>query len=114
MKTSFRLIFVGGLIVSMAAYVLQVTLFTTMQERILYGAIGVVWYIILVCSYLFNVKAWYVLPAIAQSLAAALILGFVPHRLKLGSDFDFHILTMPALHFVATLLFVAARTHGKA
>jgi len=102
-----KLLTILSLLASAVLYLAQILVYTKDQEILVYGAFGALWYFALYRSSL-GVK---LAPAsiIVVSVFAAFGLGFVPHRLRLGGDFDLYVVLFPAIHFLTTFAFFAAQ-----
>ncbi|GEM_PF-1946541 len=95
--------------VSLALYLAQIFLFTKDHEILVYGAFGALWYLALYLD-AFSAKAESTIAGIFMlSGLAALGLGFVPHRLRLGPGSDLYVILFPVTHFLATFVFLSAK-----
>lgn len=95
-----------ALLVSLALYLAQIFFYTRDQELLIYGALGVLWFSALLLN-AFRMGA--TLSAALVSGFAAIGLGFVPHRLRLGGGFDFYVVLFPVIHFIATFVYLKSR-----
>lgn len=112
------LLAIGAFVASLTIHVLQADFYARDYERIVYGAYGVIWFIVL---FRLSRKLDSGLDSLLISLLAAAGLGFTPHRLRLAFFEDrspdviyssggevFFVVLFPLAHFTLTLLFLIA------
>ena len=99
----FPLVFLS---LSAAIYIAQVIFYTTHQELVVYGIYGALWYLALLSWRSVITRKRFML---LLSFLAAFGLGFVPHRLRLGSGMDPYVILFPVAHFVTTGLYLFLR-----
>lgn len=88
------------LVPSIVLYGFQITLFTTSEELLVYGAFGLLWFLLVVGRSGAR-------PLLLATLSA-LGLGFVPHRLRLGTGLaklDTFVVLVPLAHFLGMYAF---------
>lgn len=104
-----RVLVTISLPVSLALYLAQIFLYTKDQEILVYGVFGALWFLALYLN-AFSAKVETTTTGIfLLSGLAALGLGFVPHRLRLGPGFDIYVVLFPVIHFLATFAFLSAK-----
>lgn len=98
-----------SLLISLALYLVQVIVYTTDQEALIYSAFGSLWFLAMYLNaFSAHVRTKNTGIFILSGLAA-LGLGFVPHRLRLGPEFDIYIVLFPMIHFLSTFAFLLGR-----
>lgn len=89
---------------SIILFVAQITFFVKMNEIIVYGIMGGLWYSLLLTKSIVRGGTSIIL-VMNVSLFSALALGFVPHRLRPLELLDLHMLMFPAVHFLSIAAF---------
>ncbi len=79
------------------------------QEILAYGVFGALWFLAM-CLNAFSSQVRTTTTGIALlSSLAAVGLGLVPHRLRLGPGLDIYVALFPVIHFLATCTFLSAQ-----
>jgi hypothetical protein len=97
-----KIISIVSLLTSILAYISQVIFYTSTHEVLIYSALGVLWFMTLII-----VRGGSPWQNLSLSALSAFAIGFVPHRLRMGDQFELYSYLFPLLHFAATICFLS-------